>query len=55
MAFRPPRVIFQRVHVSPEEFGRIMSSEQAHRRRIAEKATALWIAAKRFPPPRNRV
>jgi hypothetical protein len=43
-----PRVIFQRVQVSPEQFGRIVISEQAHRRRIAERASTLWIAAKDF-------
>src|SRR5580658_10079591 len=39
-----PRVMFQRVHVFPEQLGRIVISEQAHRRRIAEKASAFGIA-----------
>ena len=43
-----PRVIFQRVHVSPEQLGRIVISEQAHRQRFAEKASTLRIAAKDF-------
>jgi hypothetical protein len=43
-----PRVIFQRVHVSPEQFGRIVISEQANRRRNSEKASTLRIAAKNF-------
>jgi hypothetical protein len=41
-----PRVMFQRVHIFPEQFGRIVVSEQAHRRRIAEKACTFGIAAK---------
>ena len=41
-----PRVMFQRVHVFPEQFGRIVVSEQAHRRRIAEKASTFGIATK---------
>ena len=43
-----PRVIFQRVHVSPEQFGRIVISDQGHHRRIAEKASTVWNAAKEF-------
>ena len=38
--------MFQRVHVFPEQFGRIVVSEQAHRRRIAEKACTFGIATK---------
>jgi len=41
-----PSVVFQRMHVFPEQFGRIVISKQAHRCRITEKASALGIAAK---------
>src|SRR5580693_8143494 len=41
-----PGVMFQRVHVLPEQFGRIVVSQQPHRRRIAEKASTFGIATK---------
>ena len=41
-----PRVVFQRMHVLPQQFGRIVISKQAHRRRITEKASTVGIATK---------
>src|SRR5207244_10815037 len=41
-----PSMVFQRMHVFPEQFGGIVISKQAHRCGIAEKASALAIAAK---------
>jgi hypothetical protein len=41
-----PCVMFQRVHIFPEQFRRVVVSEHAHRRRIAEKASTFGIATK---------
>jgi hypothetical protein len=39
-----PSVVFQRMHVFPQQFGGIVISKQAHRCRITEKASTLGIA-----------
>src|SRR5713101_8403330 len=41
-----PSVVLQRMHVFPEQFGRIVISKKARRCRITEKASTLGIATK---------